>query len=72
MTWLADAIVNAVTDAVARGDDDGILVDIYDNVQDELRAMKKRYENEKKKVKLLLCTIMIMHFSVYYIFLVMK
>lgn len=37
-------------DAVAQGDDDGILVEIYDNVQDELRAMKKRYDSEKKKV----------------------
>lgn len=36
--------------AVAKGDDDGIMVDIYDNVQDELRAMKKRYEREVKKV----------------------
>lgn len=36
--------------AVANGDDDGIMVDIYDTVQDELRAMKKRYEREKKKV----------------------
>ena len=46
---LIKTILN-ILDAVARGDDDGILVDIYDNVQDELRAMKRRYEAEKKKV----------------------
>ena len=44
-----------ILDAVARGDDDGILVDIYDNVQDELRAMKRRYEAEKKKVNVTKC-----------------
>ena len=36
--------------AVAKGDDDGIMVEIYDTVQDELRAMKRRYEKEVKKV----------------------
>ncbi|XP_067935242.1 osmotic avoidance abnormal protein 3-like [Watersipora subatra] len=39
----------ALADAVAKGDDDGIMVGIYDNVQDELRAMKKRFETEKAK-----------------------
>jgi len=48
-----------IIDAVAKGDDDGIMVEIYDTVQDELRAMKKRYENEKEKVLLSDCMLCI-------------
>lgn len=38
------------TEAIANMDDDGIMLQIYDNIGDELKAKNKLLEKEKHKV----------------------
>ena len=40
-----------ITEAIANMDDDGIMLEIYDNIGDELKAKNKLLEKEKQKVK---------------------
>lgn len=39
-----------LTEAIANMDDDGIMLQIYDNIGDELKAKNKMLENTKQKV----------------------
>ena len=41
-----------ITEAIANMDDDGIMLQIYDNIGDELKTKNKLLEKEKERVNM--------------------
>ena len=41
-----------ITEAIANMDDDGIMLQIYDNIGDELKTKNKLLEKEKERVNI--------------------
>lgn len=52
-TYLKKEIVfwfDIISEAIANMDDDYIMLDIYENIQDEVKAVSKQLAIEKRKV----------------------